>query len=57
MIIFAVTMCFTIVLPLHAMKITVNLLYITFSTTPNESRRNHEVKRSGLPEIRAPPRV
>ena len=41
--------------PANTMPLTSNIQH--FCLTSNESRRNHLVKQSGLPENRGPPRI
>ena len=43
--------------PLHPNTMPLTYYISHFHQLLNESRRNHLVKQSGLPEIRAPPRI
>ena len=49
-------MCFTNVLPCHAMKARLTYLYKVFNPIPKKPQADHLVKQSEMPEIRAPPR-
>ena len=50
------TMCFTIVLPCHAMKARLTYLYKVFNPIPKKPQADHLVKQLGMPQNRAPPR-